>query len=81
MTDNKNTPLRGFQKAWDLIPAGEISKVKQQILSDTGWKDSTFYKKRTGTNPLNKMEVYFLTRIFEAQGISIDGTYLKQMAI
>jgi hypothetical protein len=79
MKSKNNTLNRGFLKAYDLLPAGIQSDVRNQIQKSCDWNaDSTFYAKVKGTTPIKSPEWRVLEEIFQAHGIDVhSGKSLK----
>lgn len=71
-----NTSLRGFVKAYNMLPAGEQDKVRAKIQHTCDWPNSTFYAKVNGKTPLRKLEIGALDAIFTAWNIDVfTGKY------
>lgn len=79
MESSNNTANRGFQKAYNMLPAGEQSKIRAKIMDTCDWNaDSTFYAKLNGSTPLRKLEREALKAIFQVWNIDLSGNYIKQ---
>ena len=81
MNKGSNTTIRGFQKAYQMLPAGEQDKVRDEIKKTCEWQHSTFYAKLNGNTPIKNLEWQALEEIFEAWNINArTGMYLTKTA-
>lgn len=74
------TANEGFQKAYNKLPAGEQTSVKEKIKETCDWTNSTFYAKLKGSTPLRKLERAALELIFVSWNIDVwTGEYIKSI--
>ncbi len=66
-----NTTNKGFKKAYNLLPAGEQTKVRKKIQETCGWTTSTFYLRLKGETSLRPLERIALESIFNAWDIDV----------
>ena len=79
MNTVNNTTKRGFQKAYNMLPAGEQDRVREKIKETCDWQHSTFYAKLNGNTPIKKLEKAALEAIFKAWDIDVwKGEYLTK---
>lgn len=82
MKIKQKTQLEGFAKAYDLLPAGVQSNVRDKIKDTCDWQAEskecgTFHNKRKGASPINKLEAKALKTIFAKYNIDVaTGEYL-----
>lgn len=81
MDRGNNTTNGGFSKAWDLVPGGQQTNVRIEIMQKCGWKSrQTFYSKLNGASEISNPELIVLKSIFEPFNINVEtGRYIKEL--
>ena len=70
MESVNNTETAGFLAAYEMLPAGIQSKVRERIQKECDWRsDFTFYGKVKGTARIKNPEWKVLEEIFADYGI------------
>ena len=80
MSSTNNTNLRGFRKAWGMLPADEQPRIKEKIKQTCGWSsDTTFSTRMMGHSELRPLELQAIKAIFAAWNINVEtGKYIHK---
>ena len=72
---------KGFEAAYDLLPAGIQISVRNQIMKACHWKTvRTFHQKKRGEVRVTELEIPHIRNQFAVYNISaFEGTYIKQI--
>ena len=73
--------IRPFSMAYDAIPGGMLSVVRNEILVKCKWSDELFYKKKNGQRSISDEDAKTVEKIFRKHGVdACTGTPLESVA-